>query len=163
MGADLAGAFATARDVFQEVDEALKQNLFKLMREGPESELVLTENAQPALMAVSIAIVRILEKDDGERRNPEKYYFSIFGDPSENGTWSYRVEGHHISLHFIVVNGKGVATPMFYGTNPAEVKEGVKNYFKTIQDKPEEKPVPVPVKPEAPKEEKPASTKKAVG
>jgi [acyl-carrier-protein] S-malonyltransferase len=66
MGADLAGAFATARDVFHEVDEALKQNLSKLMREGPESDLVLTENAQPALMAVSIAVVRILEKDGGK-------------------------------------------------------------------------------------------------
>ena len=59
-------AFATARDVFQEVDEALKQNLSKLMREGPESDLVLTENAQPALMAVSMAVVRILEKDGGK-------------------------------------------------------------------------------------------------
>ena len=66
MGVDLAGAFATARDVFQEVDEALKQNLFKLMREGPEADLVLTENAQPALMAVSLAVVRILEKDGGK-------------------------------------------------------------------------------------------------
>ena len=66
MGADLAGAFETARDVFQEVDEALKQNLFKLMKEGPESELVLTENAQPALMAVSVAIVRVIEKDGGK-------------------------------------------------------------------------------------------------
>jgi [acyl-carrier-protein] S-malonyltransferase len=66
MGADLAGAFGTARDVFGEVDEALKQNLSKLMREGPESDLVLTENAQPALMAVSVAIVRILEKDGGK-------------------------------------------------------------------------------------------------
>jgi len=66
MGADLAGAFATARDVFGEVDEALKQNLSKLMREGPESELVLTENAQPALMAVSVAVARILEKDGGK-------------------------------------------------------------------------------------------------
>ena len=66
MGVDLAGAFATARDVFQEVDEALKQNLFKLMREGPESDLVLTENAQPALMAVSVAVVRILERDGGK-------------------------------------------------------------------------------------------------
>ena len=66
MGADLASAFGTARDVFQEVDEALKQNLSKLMREGPESELVLTENAQPALMAVSMAVVRILEKDGGK-------------------------------------------------------------------------------------------------
>jgi [acyl-carrier-protein] S-malonyltransferase len=66
MGADLAGAFGTARHVFQEVDEALKQNLSKLMREGPESDLVLTENAQPALMAVSVAVARILEKDGGK-------------------------------------------------------------------------------------------------
>jgi [acyl-carrier-protein] S-malonyltransferase len=66
MGADLAGAFSTARDVFGEVDEALKQNLSKLMAEGPESDLVLTENAQPALMAVSVAVVRILEKDGGK-------------------------------------------------------------------------------------------------
>ena len=66
MGADLAAAFSTARDVFGEIDEALKQNLSKLMREGPESELVLTENAQPALMAVSLAVVRILEKDGGK-------------------------------------------------------------------------------------------------
>jgi [acyl-carrier-protein] S-malonyltransferase len=66
MGADLAAAFATARDVFQEVDEALKQNLSKLMREGPESDLVLTENAQPALMAVSLSVVRIIEKDGGK-------------------------------------------------------------------------------------------------
>ena len=66
MGVDLAAAFATARDVFGEVDEALKQSLSRLMREGPESDLVLTENAQPALMAVSVAVVRILEKDGGK-------------------------------------------------------------------------------------------------
>jgi len=66
MGVDLSAAFPTARDVFQEVDEALKQNLSKLMREGPESDLVLTENAQPALMAVSIAVVRVLEVDGGK-------------------------------------------------------------------------------------------------
>ena len=66
MGADLAAAFGTARDVFQEVDEALKQNLSKLMREGPEPDLVLTENAQPALMAVSVAVARVLAKDGGK-------------------------------------------------------------------------------------------------
>jgi [acyl-carrier-protein] S-malonyltransferase len=66
MGADLASAFQTARDVFQEVDEALKQNLFKLMKEGPESEIVLTENAQPALMAVSVAVIRVIERDGGK-------------------------------------------------------------------------------------------------
>jgi [acyl-carrier-protein] S-malonyltransferase len=58
-------AFATARDVFAETDEALRQNLSRLMFEGPESELTLTENAQPALMAVSLAVARVLEKDGG--------------------------------------------------------------------------------------------------
>lgn len=63
MGRELHAAFATARDVFGEVDEALKQNLSRLMFGGPENELVLTENAQPALMAVSLAAMRVMEKD----------------------------------------------------------------------------------------------------
>ena len=65
MGADLAEAFASAREVFQEVDDALGQKLFALMREGPEGDLTLTENAQPALMAVSLAVTRTLEKEFG--------------------------------------------------------------------------------------------------
>jgi len=65
MGAELADAFRTARDVFAEVDEALGQHLFRLMREGPEADLTLTENAQPALMAVSLAVARTLEAEFG--------------------------------------------------------------------------------------------------
>jgi [acyl-carrier-protein] S-malonyltransferase len=65
MGKDLADAFAPAREVFQEVDDALSQKLSKLMWEGPESDLTLTENAQPAIMALSLAIVRTLEKEMG--------------------------------------------------------------------------------------------------
>lgn len=65
MGADLADASAAAREVFEEVDEALGQNLSKLMREGPEEELTLTENAQPAIMANAIATLRVLEKEGG--------------------------------------------------------------------------------------------------
>jgi [acyl-carrier-protein] S-malonyltransferase len=60
MGAALAEASRAARDVFEEVDEALGQNLFRLMREGPDEELKLTENAQPAIMAHSIAVLRTL-------------------------------------------------------------------------------------------------------
>jgi [acyl-carrier-protein] S-malonyltransferase len=63
MGVELAKAFGAARDVLGEVDEALGQHLSKLMAEGPESDLVLTENAQPALMAVSIAALRVVEKE----------------------------------------------------------------------------------------------------
>jgi [acyl-carrier-protein] S-malonyltransferase len=65
MGKDLADAFAPAREVFEEVDDALSQKLSKLMWEGPESDLTLTENAQPAIMALSLAIVRVLEKEMG--------------------------------------------------------------------------------------------------
>lgn len=65
MGKELADNFASAKEVFQEVNDALSQDLFKIMVEGPESELTLTTNAQPALMAHSIAVVRILEKDFG--------------------------------------------------------------------------------------------------
>ncbi len=65
MGAELAQAFAPARAVFEEIDEALKQGLSKLMREGPEDQLTLTENAQPALMAVSLAVIRTLEQEFG--------------------------------------------------------------------------------------------------
>ena len=60
MGAALAGASRPARDVFDEVDEALGRNLFRLMREGPDEELKLTENAQPAIMAHSIAVLRTM-------------------------------------------------------------------------------------------------------
>src|ERR1700758_4124453 len=65
MGRVLAVAFAPARQVFQEVDDALSQNLSRLMFEGPESELTLTENAQPALLAVSLAVIRVLEAEGG--------------------------------------------------------------------------------------------------
>jgi [acyl-carrier-protein] S-malonyltransferase len=62
MGRELAEAFTVARHVFDEVDEALKQKLSQLIWEGPEADLRLTENAQPALMAVSLAVVRVLEE-----------------------------------------------------------------------------------------------------
>ncbi|MCA0432656.1 MAG: ACP S-malonyltransferase [Proteobacteria bacterium] len=65
MGKQLAEQFAAARAVFEEVDAALSQKLSKLMWEGPEDQLTLTENAQPALMAVSLAVMRVLEAEHG--------------------------------------------------------------------------------------------------
>ncbi len=67
MGKDLAESFPTARETFQEIDDALGQKLSALIFEGPESDLNLTENTQPALMAVSMAIVNILQRDAGIR------------------------------------------------------------------------------------------------
>lgn len=65
MGVELAEASAIAREVFEEVDDALGQKLFQIMREGPDDVLTLTENAQPAIMANAIAMLRVLEKEGG--------------------------------------------------------------------------------------------------
>ncbi len=73
MGAELYDTFAVAREVFDEVDAALGQKLFVIMREGPEDQLTLTENAQPAIMAVSVAVSRILEKEFGITTAQAKY------------------------------------------------------------------------------------------
>jgi hypothetical protein len=77
-------------------------------------------------------VLRIMEKDDGERRHPEKYYFSIFGRPGADRTWGYRVEGHHVSQNFTVVAGKVVDGPSFFGANPAEVREGPRSGLRVL-------------------------------
>jgi hypothetical protein len=68
--------------------------------------------------------LRELENDDGEKRNSEKYYFSVFGVPAETGTWGYRVEGHHVSQNYTLVNGAVVDAPSFFGSNPALIRHG---------------------------------------
>jgi hypothetical protein len=66
-------------------------------------------------------------------RDPERYFFSVFGNPSGKDPWGWRVEGHHVSLHFSVVNGTLVAsTPSFFGSNPAEVREGPKKGLRIL-------------------------------
>lgn len=66
-----------------------------------------------------------LEQGKGPKRDPEVYFWSLFGTPSATGTWGWRVEGHHVSLNFTIVNGQFVSsTPSMFGTNPAEVREG---------------------------------------
>jgi hypothetical protein len=66
-------------------------------------------------------------------RDPEKYFFSIFGTPAAKETWGWRVEGHHVSLHFTVVNGTLVASsPSFFGSNPAEVRDGPKKGLRIL-------------------------------
>jgi Protein of unknown function (DUF3500) len=68
-------------------------------------------------------------------RDPLKYYVSVFGTPSTKNTWGWRVEGHHVSLHFTVVNGNLIASsPTFFGSNPAEVREGPKKGLRILGD-----------------------------
>ena len=65
MGQELAATFSAARETLEEIDDALGQNLSKIMADGPAEELQLTENAQPALMALSLAVMRVLETEGG--------------------------------------------------------------------------------------------------
>jgi hypothetical protein len=70
-------------------------------------------------------VLKDVEKGKGPTRDPELYYFTIFGQPGSKEPWGWRVEGHHVSLNFTIVDGKGVAaTPAFLGANPATIKEG---------------------------------------
>jgi len=66
-------------------------------------------------------------------RDSEGYFFSVFGTPSAKDTWGWRVEGHHVSLHFTIVNGTLLASsPTFFGSNPAEVREGPKKGLRIL-------------------------------
>jgi hypothetical protein len=77
-------------------------------------------------------VLKIMENDSGEHRNPEKYYFSVFGTPSDSGAWGYRVEGHHLSQNYTVVNGKVIDGPSFFGANPAEVRQGPRKGLRAL-------------------------------
>ncbi len=88
------------------------------------------------IKAVSIMslddVLRLLENGTGPVRDSDRYFFSIFGEPSETGTWGYRVEGHHLSENFTIVNGKVQVAPAFFGANPAEVREGPRKGLRVL-------------------------------
>jgi hypothetical protein len=79
------------------------------------------------------SILRELEKGGAMVRNPEWYFFTIFGAPSKTGRWGWRVDGHHLSLNFTVDGGKVIAaTPAFFGANPATVMQGPRKGTRTL-------------------------------
>jgi uncharacterized protein DUF3500 len=89
------------------------------------TEIMELENVLAALEAARRAATPLPAGRTPLLRDPERYFFSIFGTPSRRNTWGWRVEGHHMSLNFTVVNGTLLAAaPSFFGTNPAEVREG---------------------------------------
>jgi hypothetical protein len=69
-------------------------------------------------------ILKVLEQPARFERDKDKYFVSVFGTPADKGAWGWRFEGHHISLHFTMLDGKPVASPTFAGSNPAEVRDG---------------------------------------
>ncbi len=109
----------------RDLSEADKQRAHALIASGL-SEAGYTQ----ALEIMSLEeVLYLLEEGDRatrrERRHPQKYYLSIFGEPSNEGSWGWRVEGHHISLNYTIANGKVVSsTPEFFGANPGLIDSG---------------------------------------
>ncbi len=77
-------------------------------------------------------ILKQIENGKGPLRDPDGYFFSVFGEPSETGTWGFRIEGHHVSQNFTCTGGRLSGSPEFFGTNPAEVLEGPRKGLRVL-------------------------------
>ncbi|HUA18360.1 MAG TPA: DUF3500 domain-containing protein [Bryobacteraceae bacterium] len=155
--ADAAKAFLNsltpeqrARATFQFVDEErLNWHYIPRVRKGLPLRDMTEEQKQLAhallaaglsqrgyIKAVSIMsldeVLKRMEKGSGPQRDPDGYFFSVFGEPGPTGTWGYRVEGHHISQNFTIVDGKIQDAPSFFGTNPAEIKDGPRKGLRVL-------------------------------
>jgi hypothetical protein len=114
---------------FKELDAAQRQLAHAFLSTGLSHRGYLKATTIMSLEA----ILKELEQGKGPVRDSDLYFFSIFGEPSENETWGWRVEGHHLSLNFTVAQGQMVATaPTFFGSNPAEVKAGPRQGLRVL-------------------------------
>jgi len=105
-----------------ELTPAQTHSAYALLASGLSQKGVLNATSIMGLEAVLAEM-----ENDPVKRDTQKYYIAIFGDPStkpKKGVWGWRFEGHHLSLNYTIVNGNVVATPAFFGTNPAIVKKG---------------------------------------
>src|SRR5262245_40583819 len=120
--------------MIKDMNEAQRRLAHDLLRSGL--------SARGYLKATSIMeledILKVIETGGKFARNKEEYLFSIFGTPAAKGRWGWRVEGHHISLRFTIadgaVSGNLASSPMFFGTNPAEVQEGPKKGLRVLAE-----------------------------
>jgi hypothetical protein len=106
----------------REMSSAQKQLAHALLAAGLSQQGVIKAHT---IMSLD-QILKEMEQGNAKapERDPEKYYFTVFGEPSETGTWGFRVEGHHVSLNFTIVKGRVASSPSFFGANPAMVKQG---------------------------------------
>jgi hypothetical protein len=124
----------------KEMNEAQRKLAHDLLKAGLSQRGYLTassimdlETVLGAIEAANRAAAAQPPRNPPLVRDPERYFFSIFGTPSAKDTWGWRVEGHHMSLHFTVVNGTLVAgSPAFFGSNPAEVRDGPKKGLRLL-------------------------------
>ena len=120
--------------IFEKMTEPQRQAAHNLLKAGLSQKGYMTASAIMELES----ILNLIENPPGSKpgkleRNPLKYYVWIFGTPSAKGTWGWKVEGHHVSLNFTVTGGNMVsAAPHFFGSNPAEVKDGPKKGLRIL-------------------------------
>jgi hypothetical protein len=85
-----------------------------------------------SIMSLDQVLLLMEQGAGGNRRDPDNYYVTIFGTPAAKGTWGYRVEGHHVSQNYTIVNGTIVDAPSFFGSNPAEVRVGPRKGLRVL-------------------------------
>lgn len=113
----------------KEMDPAQSRLAFAFLSSGLSRHAFMQATTIMSLDAVLLAI----EKGSGPVRDPELYYLTIFGEPSALGQWGWRIEGHHVSVNFVVNHGEVVATtPFFLGANPAEVMDGPRKGLRAL-------------------------------
>jgi Protein of unknown function (DUF3500) len=115
----------------EEMSEKQRQTVLDLLKTGTSES-----GYQQAVTIMSLeTILHDLEKSGAMVRNPGWYFLSIFGKPARTGKWGWRIEGHHLSLNFTIVDGEvASATPAFFGANPAEIKTGDRKGQRTLKD-----------------------------
>lgn len=116
----------------KELNDSQQDLAFELMASG-----LSAKGYEKARAIINLeTILGEIEAKDGEgrlKRDPEYYFFTVFGDPTGNGAWGWRAEGHHVSLNFTVVNRELISpNPFFFGSNPAEVPEGEKKGLRVL-------------------------------
>jgi hypothetical protein len=116
---------------FEKMTAAQKETARALLKAGTSDS-----GFRQATTIMSLeGVLKDLEKGGAMVRNPGWYFVSIFGTPSKTGKWGWRVEGHHLSLNFVIDRGKIVAsTPAFFGANPAEIKDGPMKGKRTLPE-----------------------------
>ncbi len=115
--------------MIKEMNEVQRTQAHDLLKTGLSQRGYLTVTGIIALED----ILKAVETGGKMARDREQYYFSVFGTPSAQGAWGWRLEGHHVSLRFTVVRGMAIASsPAFFGTNPAEVRDGAQKGLRLL-------------------------------
>lgn len=112
---------------FYEMNEEQKTALHRLLK-----SYLSKSGYEKTQRIIGLESVLAVLENNPERRDPEKYFVSFYGNPEEDEVWAWSFEGHHVSLHFTIVDGKIAMTPRFFGANPARIPSGAREGERTL-------------------------------